>query len=196
MYKIIQSLAWLTISMFSFHATAEQALTKPLIQEYAKTMVKLKPLTDVDPIFNEKMATAMSQGKSEMLSLLSTLPTYPKIKATLVNSSFDNVEGVLDIGLRVMGGLVSQQQAMIPGGMTIDTYVAQLKSQISEMEQQGLPPQVLTQMKSSLSQQLKSLEVMQGMTKYASAEDINFVSNNLEWVTAQMDFDDKGSNEH
>lgn len=193
MYKIIYSLAWLSMLVFSLNANAEQSLTKPLIQQYSNTMEKLMPLTDGYSDFDGKMLKAMGQGKSEMLSLISTLPTYPKIKATVVDSGFDNVDDFLDIGLRVMGGLVSQQEAMIPGGMTIDTYVEQLKSQMSLMDQQELPPQVLAQMKSTLSEQLSVFEMMQGMAKHASAEDIKFVESNLEWVTAQMDTDDKDS---
>lgn len=175
----------------SLHLSAEPALSKSLIEQHAQTIEKLEAYIDPYPEFDDKLTNAMAKGKTPMVSLLKTLPTFPKIKSTIKASGFSNVEQFVSVGLRIMGATVSAQMSEMPNGMTADSFIAQMKNQMKAMEQQGIPKEMLEQMKARLTRQLDNIKKMQGMSKYATAADIKFVSENLTWVSQIMDTESK-----
>lgn len=173
--------------LFATNAVAEQALSKKLIQQHANAIKQIEPLLDQHPKIEQQLSDAMLQGKPQMKLLLSQLPDYPKIKTMVTSSGFDSVDQFLDVGLRVMAAMFNQQMKNLPNGMTLDNYMTQLNAQVKAMEQQGLPAEMLTKMKTSLAEQMTNFQMMQKMSEHASAADTKFVGDNLQWVSKVMD---------
>lgn len=191
MNKLLNSVLCVCTLLFSFSVYAEQALSKALIQQYTQATEQLDKLLEVHPDLEKQLDDLILLDKAERLTLIKSLPVYPKIKSIVTNTGFDDVEEFLDIGLRVMGATVKLEMDQMPNNMTIDSYIEQMKKQLSSMKKEGIAKEMVDQMEATINMQISSMEAIQQISKNASEADIKFVNDNIEWVTQVMESEEE-----
>ncbi len=168
--------------LLSINAFAEQALSKVLIEQYVQLTNKITPLMNANPELDREFDELKTIDKAKIIDKLKSTAIYPEFKAAVIASGFDNVEHYLDISFRIMGAIFNAQMQQLPEGMKLDGYLEQMKEQVEMMKKQGMPQEMISEMESSMTEQLKDMAFMQEAAASASAADIKFVSENLDWI--------------
>ena len=175
MNKLFSVVICVSAMFFNLNANAlsQQALTKTLIQQYAKATEDLTPLIEADSETKNKLADAMQQGKVEMLDVIKSLDLYPEIKLKVTSAGFYNIEQFVDASLRIMGAAISSQEQTT--GMDIDKLFTMMEGQISTMQEQG----IITK---EMLDGFNGLKAMKSLKENASEADVRFMKENLDWV--------------
>ena len=175
MNKLFSVVICLSVIFFNLNANAlsQQALTKTLIQQYAKATEDLTPLIEADSATENKLSDAMQQGKIEMLDVIKSLDIYPEIKLRVTSAGFYSIEQYLDASLRIIGATISSQEQIT--GMDIDQLFTMMEGQISTMQEQG----IITK---EMLDGFNSMKSMKNLKENASEADVRFMKENLDWV--------------
>ncbi|MGB2738980.1 MAG: hypothetical protein WBC60_00330 [Cognaticolwellia sp.] len=173
--------------LFSFSAHAEQPLSKDLIQQYAQTTEQLDQLLVVYPDAEEQVGKVMMMSKNERLALIQSMDIFPKIKAIVTDSGFDNVEHFLALSTRISGATMNVEMKKSPDDMNLDEYIQQMKAYIATMKNKGMAQDAVSEMEANINHQISSMKSVLAMVENASEADIKFVTDNQEWIMQLLD---------
>jgi len=176
----------LGLLVMSISVSAEQALSKNLIEKYMKTVADVEVMVKKNPALESQIDDLMMLGKDGAMDAVKSLSIYPKIERSIKSAGFSGFEEFYDIGLRIMGGVFKAQMHQMPEGMTPDSFISQMESQIAQMKKQGMPESMTANMEKQFKEQLKGMKFMQQAAKKASTADVKFVGDNIEWITQVM----------
>ncbi|GLX77115.1 hypothetical protein tinsulaeT_04550 [Thalassotalea insulae] len=180
----------------SINAYAQQALTKELIEQYIKSTDLITPIMAANPALDKQLDDMMMLDAAEIINKLKSTGVYSKVESVVTSAGFDDVEQYLDTSFRIMGAIFNSQLQQLPEGMTLDSYLEQMKGQIKMMKAQGMPQNVISEMEKSISEQLKNMEFMKKAAANVSEDDVKFVSEHLDWLMQLLPSEDESMENH
>ncbi|AZQ84155.1 hypothetical protein EKO29_09050 [Colwellia sp. Arc7-635] len=197
MKKLLKPLFFVCISacsmLFNVSAYAEQALSKPLIEQYVKTTAQLDELLIAHPDVEQQLSEAMMMDKSQRSALIRSMAIYPKVDDIISGQGFDSVEVFLDFSERVSAATINVEMKQTQNEMSLDDYIKQMKEQIAVMKKQGSSQALINEMEATINMQMNSMQYLLDIAKNSSEEDIKFATDNYEWLMQMLESTDEDS---
>lgn len=191
MKKLLSSILCIGAFLFSINAYSEQALSKSIIQQYTQAIKPLDKLMSAHPHFEEQLDNFKMFDTAAKLNLIESSPIYSEIKSVVTKAGFDSIEQFLDMSLRISSAFINTQMNQSSEGMMIDDYIKAMESQLTTMKKQGVSKEVIGPMEANITEQLTSIKLAREVAKNASKADIQFINDNIEWVTQMLEFDEE-----
>lgn len=186
MYKIVFTLC---LCFLSLTVQAEQPLSKPLIENYTKCMSAFSTIVESSPALENKMSEAMALGKDSIVETIQASPLSGKLQSLVKEAGFNDLEEFIGVSYRIMGSVFAVQMQK-PESSGLNEYIQMLETQLANIDSQGMPKALVESSKERIESQLNGMKGMQKAAKYASEEDIAFVSQHYSWVEEMMSADD------
>lgn len=185
MNKLILTLLLISTSWCVY---AEEALTKPLIENYFNVTNKL---TSLDLGEAEDISDVMMLEREEVIRTITSLEVYPQVETIVEAAGFDDFSEFLDVGYRVIGSMYAVQLEKHPELMQMQNFTTQVEAQIASMKAQGMPASVIEEMEAEIEMQKKSIKVMAKAAEEASSADKAFVNTNFAWLMSVLPDDEE-----
>ncbi len=176
--------------ILSFSVMAAEPLSKPLLQRFGDAVQQINIQVEGKPELEAQLDNTMMLDKAESMKTLKSLSIYPQIQDVVEANGFDSVDDFVDVSYRIMGGLYAYQSTQVFNGMSMKDYMAQMQGQLEQMQNSGMPEQMMSEMKAKLAEQVKMSSFMEKLVANTSEQDKKFIQENITWVMTLMDQSD------
>ena len=162
MKKMILALILMSQSFWVF---AQQPLNKKKIESFVEVINKLDSLESKYPAVFQRVDSFSFSEDDKAMNYLKSSAAYPDVKKALSASGFNDLTEFSQLSKRIGGGMIAVQMEKMPEGVDMGMM---LGSGIDVMVKNGLPPEMIAEMKQKMQQQKSDMQELQVAAKNAS----------------------------
>lgn len=171
---------FITLVLISFQSTAEQSLSKPLLEKYFSTIDQLEGLEAKYPNMKNDLESIMQMTPEQAINKIKSTPAYNDIEKIVKSAGYDNFEQYYQLSYRIMSSMFAVQMQSMPE--SIESMSGMLKSTLERMKKSGMPDDMIKEMEKEMAEQQANIDNISTLAKDASTEDIAFMKENMMWL--------------
>lgn len=171
---------FITLILISFQSSAEQSLSKPLLEKYFSTIEQFESLEAKYPDMDDDLESIMKMTPEQAIHKIKSTPAYHDIEKIVKSAGYDNFEQYYQLSYRIMSSMFAVQMQSMPQG--IESMSGMLKSTIDNMKKGGMPDDMIKKMEKEMAEQQANIDNMATLAKNASSEDVAFIKENMMWL--------------